>query len=111
MTDEAVSPLRRRMIEDMTIRKFAPTDNSNEPHQERHLVTASRSCKSVRRARCLSTGHGRARPDSRHPPQIVRQFIEIHAIRHVFVSRVTVAQLVATAPSKSASSPAALKSP
>jgi integrase/recombinase XerD len=25
MTDEAMSPLRRRMIEDMTIRKFAPT--------------------------------------------------------------------------------------
>ena len=25
MTDEAKSPLRRRMIEDMTIRKFAPT--------------------------------------------------------------------------------------
>jgi hypothetical protein len=24
MTDEAISPLRRRMIEDMTIRKFAP---------------------------------------------------------------------------------------
>ncbi|WP_276326873.1 hypothetical protein [Bradyrhizobium valentinum] len=24
MTDEAVSPLHRRMIEDMTIRKFAP---------------------------------------------------------------------------------------
>ena len=24
MTDQAVSPLRRRMIEDMTIRKFAP---------------------------------------------------------------------------------------
>jgi integrase/recombinase XerD len=24
MTDEAMSPLRRRMIEDMTIRKFAP---------------------------------------------------------------------------------------
>jgi hypothetical protein len=24
MTDEATSPLRRRMIEDMTIRKFAP---------------------------------------------------------------------------------------
>jgi integrase/recombinase XerD len=24
MTDEAVSPLRRRMIEDRTIRKFAP---------------------------------------------------------------------------------------
>jgi hypothetical protein len=24
LTDEAMSPLRRRMIEDMTIRKFAP---------------------------------------------------------------------------------------
>ena len=24
MTDQAMSPLRRRMIEDMTIRKFAP---------------------------------------------------------------------------------------
>ncbi|SDC64043.1 hypothetical protein SAMN05216337_100451 [Bradyrhizobium brasilense] len=24
MTDEAMSPLRRRMIEDMTIRKFEP---------------------------------------------------------------------------------------
>ena len=24
MTDKAISPLRRRMIEDMTIRKFAP---------------------------------------------------------------------------------------
>ena len=25
MTDETMSPLRRRMIEDMTIRKFAPS--------------------------------------------------------------------------------------
>ena len=24
MTDQAISPLRRRMIEDMTIRKFTP---------------------------------------------------------------------------------------
>jgi hypothetical protein len=28
MTDEAMSPLRRRMIEDMTIRKFAPKSDS-----------------------------------------------------------------------------------
>jgi hypothetical protein len=27
MTDEAISPLRRRMIEDMTIRKLAPKTN------------------------------------------------------------------------------------
>jgi hypothetical protein len=30
MTDEAMSPLRRRMIEDMTIRKFAPKVPSRE---------------------------------------------------------------------------------
>ena len=27
MTDQAISPLRRRMIEDMTIRKLAPKPN------------------------------------------------------------------------------------
>ena len=29
MTDEAMSPLRRRMIEDMTIRKIASTSQQN----------------------------------------------------------------------------------
>ena len=29
MTDEAMSPLRRRMIEDMTIRKLAPKTQQN----------------------------------------------------------------------------------
>ena len=29
MTDQAVSPLRRRMIEDMTIRKFAPKTHAS----------------------------------------------------------------------------------
>jgi hypothetical protein len=29
MTDEAMSPLRRRMIEDMTIRKFAKTQHDD----------------------------------------------------------------------------------
>jgi hypothetical protein len=43
--------------------------------------------------------------------QIVRQLTEFDATRRSFVSRFTVAQLVASARSKSASSPAALKSP
>jgi hypothetical protein len=35
MTDEAMSPLRRRMIEDMTIRKFAPKDPTRlHPHHQ-----------------------------------------------------------------------------
>jgi integrase/recombinase XerD len=29
MTDTAISPLRRRMIEDMTIRQFRPTTQDN----------------------------------------------------------------------------------
>ena len=39
MTDEAISPLRRRMIEDMTIRKLAPkTQHDYVPNQELHDV-------------------------------------------------------------------------
>jgi hypothetical protein len=74
-------------------------------------MTASQSCKSARYARWLSTGHGRARPEIRQPSQIVGQLMEFDATRRAFVSRFTVAQLVATAPSKSVASPAALKSP
>ena len=42
-------------------------------------MTASHPRKSDRRTRCLSTGHGRARPDIRLSPQIVRQFTEFDA--------------------------------
>jgi hypothetical protein len=37
MTDEAISPLRRRMIEDMTIRKLAP--NIPSPRQRGRATT------------------------------------------------------------------------
>ena len=57
----------------------ASADSANQPHQVRHLMTASQSCKSARRACRLSTGHGRARSDIRRPTQIVRQFIELDA--------------------------------
>jgi hypothetical protein len=74
-------------------------------------MTAPLSRKSARRARCLSTSHGRARPTLCQPSQIVGQLMQFGAIRRSFVSRFTVAQLVASARSKSASAPAALKSP
>jgi hypothetical protein len=51
------------------------------------------------------------RPDIRQPSQIVGQLVPFDANRRSFVSRFAVAQLVASARSKSASSPAALKSP
>jgi hypothetical protein len=74
-------------------------------------MTTSQFRESAHRARWLSTGHGRARPDIRLSSQIVAQLIEFDANRRSFVSRFTVVQLVTSARSISASSPAALKSP
>jgi hypothetical protein len=74
-------------------------------------MTASQFCKSVRRDRWLSTRHGRERPHFRPSSQIIRQFVELGLTRHLFVSPFTVEELVASARFKSASSPAALKSP
>ena len=74
-------------------------------------MTASQSCKSTCRARWLSTGHATARPEIRLSSQIVGQLIGFDADRRSFVSRFSVVQLVASARSKSANSPAALKSP
>jgi hypothetical protein len=74
-------------------------------------MTVSQSGKSVRCTRRLSTGHGWVRSDIRLPSHMVGQLMEFDAIRRTFVSRFTVAQLVASARSKSASFPAALKSP
>ncbi len=38
MTDKAISPLRRRMIEDMTIRKFAPKTQASYIRAVRHFT-------------------------------------------------------------------------
>ena len=37
MTDKAISPLRRRMIEDMTIRKLAPKTQASDIRTVRNL--------------------------------------------------------------------------
>ena len=46
MTDEAVSPLRRRMIEDMTIRKLSPKT------QQGYIRTISNGLCALVRIRC-----------------------------------------------------------
>ena len=38
MTDKAISPLRRRMIEDMTIRKFAPKTQHDYVQRVKHFA-------------------------------------------------------------------------
>ena len=90
----------------------ASADSSNERHQDRHLVTASQSCKSARHARWLSTSHGKARSDY---PSIVANRPTIRGVR-----RHPITHSPAASPShnfshrldpQSTSSPAALKSP
>lgn len=44
MTHEATSPLRRRMIEDMTIRKFAPKTQHDYVQRVKTLTLLSRDC-------------------------------------------------------------------
>lgn len=74
-------------------------------------MTASLSRKSARRARRLSTGHGRARSDIKLSSQIVRRFVTFDATRRSFMNRFTVGQLAEPVQLQSHTSPAALKSP
>jgi len=60
-------------------------------------MTTSPCRKSARRARHLSTGHGRARSDITLSAQIVRQFAVFDAIRGSFISCFTVSQLARSA--------------
>ena len=56
MTDEAISPLRRRMIEDMTIRKLAPKTQQGYIRSVKNFTTflgrspdtaSSRTCAAI----------------------------------------------------------------
>ena len=52
MTDEAISPLRRRMIEDMTIRKLAPKT------QQGYIRTVKNFAARPRSLPCRVSGRG-----------------------------------------------------
>jgi hypothetical protein len=64
----------------------ASANNSNNRQQARYLMTASQSCKSDRRARCLSISNGRVRSDIQPSPQSDRQLTAFNAIRLSFIS-------------------------
>ena len=74
-------------------------------------MTASQSRKTAHRARCLSTGHGRARSDIQLSSQIIREFTAFDPIRRSYMSRFTVGQIAGSPRLQSHTSPAALKSP
>ncbi|MEH2520427.1 hypothetical protein V1279_006000 [Bradyrhizobium sp. AZCC 1610] len=89
----------------------ASADSSNEPHQDRHLMTASHPRKSDRRTSCLSTGHGRTRSNIQPSSQIVRHFTAVDATRRSSSSRFTVHRLAGAPRLHSHTSSAALKFP
>lgn len=75
-------------------------------------MTAQRPfCKTARRARRSSIGHGRMHPNVHLSSPIRRQFIEFDAAHRSFTGRATVAQLAASVRTQSANSLVALKSP
>ena len=51
MTDEAISPLRRRMIEDMTIRKFAPKTQQDYIRDVKNFARSSAARRTRRASR------------------------------------------------------------
>jgi hypothetical protein len=57
MTDQAISPLRRRMIEDMAIRKLAPKTHRDHVQRVKDFATfLSRSPTRLNRRRCAAFG-------------------------------------------------------
>ena len=74
-------------------------------------MTASQSCKSARRARCRSIGHGRVRSDIQPSTQIGRQLGARNAICHSFVSHFPSGQPAGSAQFQSHTASAAFKSP
>lgn len=74
-------------------------------------MTASQSRKPARRARRLSTGHGRARSAIQPSSKIAPPFIAFDATRRSVIGRSTVGQLAASARFQSHTSSVALKSP
>lgn len=74
-------------------------------------MTVPQSRKSARRARWLSTGHGRARSDIKLTPQAARQFAAFDAICRSSISGFIVRQLAGAARPQSHTVSAAFKSP
>ena len=92
-------------------RATVSANRSNDRQQARHLMTASQSRKSARRARCRSSGHGKVRFDTQPPTQIGRQLPAFNAICGSYMSHFPFGQPARPAQLQSHTSAAAFKSP
>jgi integrase/recombinase XerD len=91
MTDEAVSPLRRRMIEDMTIRKFAPKTQHDYVQRVKNFAVFlgrspdTASFEDVRRYQLHLAASGIGVPTINQTVSTLRFFFKVTLRRHQIV--------------------------
>jgi len=91
MTDEAMSPLRRRMIEDMTIRKFAPKTQHDYVQRIKNFAAVlgrspdTASFEDVRRYQLHLVSSGVSVPTLNQTVSILRFFFRVTLKRHEIV--------------------------
>ena len=91
MTDEAMSPLRRRMIEDMTIRKLAPKTQQGYVRIIRNFAAFlgrppnTASFEDVRRFQLHLVNNGAQIPILNHSISALRFFFRVTLKRHAIV--------------------------
>ena len=91
MTDEAMSPLRRRMIEDMTIRKFAPKTQHDYVQRVKNFAAFlgrspdTASFEDVRRYQLHLAGSGVGVPSINQTVSTLRFFFRVTLGRHDIV--------------------------
>jgi len=95
MTDEAISPLRRRMIEDMTIRKFAPKTQHDYVQRVKNFAAFlgrspdTASFEDVRRYQLHLAESGVGVPTLNQTVATLRFFFRITLKRHEIVEHTT----------------------
>jgi integrase/recombinase XerD len=95
MTDEAMSPLRRRMIEDMTIRKLAPKTQEGYVRTIRNFAVFlgrapdTASFEDVRRFQLHLAANGADTPILNHTVSALRFFFRVTLKRYAIVEHTT----------------------
>jgi site-specific recombinase XerD len=95
MTDEAISPLRRRMIEDMTIRKLAPKTQIGYIRTIKNFAAFlgrspdSASLEDVRRFQLHLAANGAHTPLRNHAVSALRFFFRVTLKRHDIIEHTT----------------------
>jgi integrase/recombinase XerD len=95
MTDEAISPLRRRMIEDMTIRKLAPKTQEGYIRTVKNFAAflgrspETASLEDVRRFQLHLAGNGAQAPILNHTVSALRFFFRVTLRRHDIIEHTT----------------------